>query len=73
VALICSLIVVFLVYPTTVETLTRGKSLGKLVLGLRVVRDDGGTSPPTRRSSARWSRYRRSMPSAAARRSSAAW
>jgi len=43
VALICSLIVVFLVYPTTVETLTRGKSLGKLVLGLRVVRDDGGT------------------------------
>ena len=43
VALVCSLIVVFLVYPTTVETLTRGKSLGKLVLGLRVVRDDGGT------------------------------
>lgn len=28
--------------PTTVETLTRGKSLGKLALGLRVVRDDGG-------------------------------
>jgi uncharacterized RDD family membrane protein YckC len=43
VAMICSLIVVFLVYPTTVETLTRGKSLGKHVLGLRVVRDDGGT------------------------------
>ena len=33
----------FLVYPTTIETLTRGKSLGKLALGLRVVRDDGGT------------------------------
>ena len=31
---------VFLVYPTTMETLTRGKSLGKLVLGLRAVRDD---------------------------------
>lgn len=43
VALIGSLVVVFLVYPTTVETLTRGKSVGKLALGLRVVRDDGGT------------------------------
>jgi uncharacterized RDD family membrane protein YckC len=28
--------------PTTVETLSRGRSLGKLVMGLRVVRDDGG-------------------------------
>ncbi|HEY9408378.1 MAG TPA: RDD family protein [Jiangellaceae bacterium] len=28
--------------PTTVETLTRGKSIGKVALGLRVVRDDGG-------------------------------
>ncbi len=43
VAVVCSLMVVFLVYPTTVETLTRGKSVGKWVLGLRVVRDDGGT------------------------------
>jgi uncharacterized RDD family membrane protein YckC len=43
VALVCSLIAVFLVYPTTLETLTRGKSLGKWVVGLRVVRDDGGT------------------------------
>jgi len=43
VALVGSLIVVFLVYPTTMETLTRGKSWGKLVVGLRVVRDDGGT------------------------------
>ena len=43
VALVSSLIVVFLVYPTTMETLTRGKSWGKLVVGLRVVRDDGGT------------------------------
>jgi uncharacterized RDD family membrane protein YckC len=31
--------------PTTVETLTRGRSLGKIAAGLRVVRDDGG---PTR-------------------------
>jgi uncharacterized RDD family membrane protein YckC len=28
--------------PVTVETLTRGRSAGKLALGLRVVRDDGG-------------------------------
>ena len=28
--------------PTTVETVTRGKSLGKLAVGARVVRDDGG-------------------------------
>jgi uncharacterized RDD family membrane protein YckC len=43
VAVVCSLITVFLVYPTTVETLTRGRSIGKWALGLRVVRDDGGT------------------------------
>jgi uncharacterized RDD family membrane protein YckC len=29
-------------YPTLVESLTRGRSLGKLIMGLRVVRDDGG-------------------------------
>jgi len=28
--------------PMTVETLTRGRSLGRLAAGLRVVRDDGG-------------------------------
>ena len=49
----CSFIVVFLVYPTTLETLTRGKSFGKLALGLRVVRDDGGTVTPSSRSSGR--------------------
>ena len=32
----------FLVFPTTIETLTRGKSLGKLAFGLRTVRDDAG-------------------------------
>jgi uncharacterized RDD family membrane protein YckC len=42
-----ALIVVILVavivgVPTTVETLTRGKSLGKWAAGTRVVRDDGG-------------------------------
>jgi uncharacterized RDD family membrane protein YckC len=29
-------------YPTIFETLTRGKSLGKMALGIRVVSDDGG-------------------------------
>ena len=43
VALVGSLMLAFLVYPTTIETLTRGRSLGKLAFGLRVVRDDGGT------------------------------
>ncbi|HEY6747590.1 MAG TPA: RDD family protein [Mycobacteriales bacterium] len=36
------LVLVFLVYPVAMETLTRGRSLGKMALGLRVVRDDGG-------------------------------
>ncbi len=42
VAYLGSLITVFLVFPATLETLTRGKSLGKLALGLRTVRDDAG-------------------------------
>ena len=29
-------------WPTMLETLTRGRSLGKVMMGLRVVRDDGG-------------------------------
>lgn len=29
-------------YPVIVETVTRGRSLGKMVMGLRVVSDDGG-------------------------------
>lgn len=37
-----SIIGCFLVVPVTVETLTRGRSLGKLIIKLRVVRDDGG-------------------------------
>lgn len=36
------LVIVFVGYSTTVETLTRGLSLGKYIVGLRVVRDDGG-------------------------------
>ena len=34
--------VVTVVLPTTVETATRGRSLGKMALGIRIVRDDGG-------------------------------
>lgn len=36
-------LLVLVVLPITVETLSRGRSLGKLALGLRIVRDDGGS------------------------------
>lgn len=36
------MVTVLVVYPTTLETVTRGRSLGKFLFGLRVVRDDGG-------------------------------
>jgi uncharacterized RDD family membrane protein YckC len=42
VAYVGTMITVFLVVPTTFETLTRGRSLGKLAMGLRTVRDDAG-------------------------------
>jgi uncharacterized RDD family membrane protein YckC len=35
-------VVVFVGYPAITETLTRGRTLGKLAVGLRVVGDDGG-------------------------------
>lgn len=42
-ALVLTVLVIVMVgVPTTVETLTRGRSLGKAALGIRVVRDDGG-------------------------------
>lgn len=42
-ALILAIVVlVLVVVPVTVETLSRGKSLGRLAMGLRIVRDDGG-------------------------------
>lgn len=40
--LITVLVLVMVVIPTTVETLTRGRSLGKLATGIRIVRDDAG-------------------------------
>lgn len=39
---VAMLATVLVVLPTAVDTLTRGRSLGKLVVGIRVVRDDGG-------------------------------
>ncbi len=40
--MIAGIVVCIIVIPTAVETATRGRSLGKLALGLRIVRDDGG-------------------------------
>ncbi|WP_182111730.1 RDD family protein [Actinotalea sp. JY-7876] len=40
--LITLVVMVLVVIPATVETLTRGRSLGKLAMGIRIVRDDGG-------------------------------
>jgi uncharacterized RDD family membrane protein YckC len=43
-ALMVATVVFYLgILPIGVETLTRGKSLGRLVMGLRIVRDDGGS------------------------------
>ena len=39
---IALLVFAIVVAPVTVELLTRGKSLGKLAVGARIVRDDGG-------------------------------
>jgi uncharacterized RDD family membrane protein YckC len=39
---VATMIIVFVVAPTALETLTHGRTLGKLALGLRTVRDDGG-------------------------------
>jgi uncharacterized RDD family membrane protein YckC len=39
---IAGLVLVIVGYPIACETLSRGRSLGKLALGLRVVADDGG-------------------------------
>jgi len=39
---IVGLVIAVVAIPTTVETLTQGKSLGRLAVGARIVRDDGG-------------------------------
>jgi uncharacterized RDD family membrane protein YckC len=40
--IIVYIVSVLVLAPATVETLTRGRSLGRMALGLRIVRDDGG-------------------------------
>jgi uncharacterized RDD family membrane protein YckC len=40
--MVTALVGVLVGYPVIVETLSHGRSLGKLAMGLRVVRDDGG-------------------------------
>jgi uncharacterized RDD family membrane protein YckC len=40
---LASLVFCIVVVPTTIETLSQGKSLGKLAVGGRIVRDDGGS------------------------------
>jgi len=40
--MVIAVVVVLIVYPTTIETLTNGRSIGKRMVGLRVVREDGG-------------------------------
>jgi uncharacterized RDD family membrane protein YckC len=42
VASVVTVVLVLVAVPTAVETLTRGRTLGKLALGLRTVRDDAG-------------------------------
>jgi uncharacterized RDD family membrane protein YckC len=40
--LVASYVLIVVGYPTVFETLSRGKTLGKMAIGLRVVSDDGG-------------------------------
>ncbi len=40
--LLTAVVLVIVGYPALVETVSHGKSLGKLAMGLRVVREDGG-------------------------------
>ncbi len=39
---LCLFLAAMVGFPILVETLSRGKTLGKLIMGLRTVRDDGG-------------------------------
>jgi uncharacterized RDD family membrane protein YckC len=40
---VVDLVVSFIIAPAVLETATRGRSLGKLAVGARIVRDDGGS------------------------------
>lgn len=39
---VVAIVTITIAVPTAVDTLTRGRSLGRLALGIRIVRDDGG-------------------------------
>jgi uncharacterized RDD family membrane protein YckC len=41
---IASLVIAIVIFPMSVEVLTRGRSLGRLAVGARIVRDDGGAA-----------------------------
>ncbi|MDI6105105.1 RDD family protein [Actinoplanes sp. NEAU-A12] len=41
-AFLIGIAIVAVGYPTVIETVTNGRSLGKAVMGLRVIREDGG-------------------------------
>jgi len=41
--LLSSVVLCLVIVPVAVETLSRGRSVGKLAVGLRIVRDDGGS------------------------------
>lgn len=44
IAIVTLLVLVMVAVPTTVETLSRGRSLGRLAVGARIVRTDGGAA-----------------------------
>lgn len=49
-----AVVAVLVGYPCAFETLTRGRTLGKMAVGLRVVSDDGGRSGSGRPWCGRW-------------------
>ncbi|KAB1659494.1 RDD family protein [Pseudoclavibacter chungangensis] len=44
--MLTTVVVLFVLLPALVEIFTNGRSLGRLVMGIRIVRDDGGASGP---------------------------
>ena len=42
VIIIVTTVTTYIGYPVVLETLTRGRTIGKMLVGIRVVRDDGG-------------------------------
>lgn len=44
IVVIATIVTLFVIVPTAIETATRGRSLGKLAIGARIVRVDGGAA-----------------------------